>query len=165
MRNDYSYQERTSNEEMFQTGATWLLPFLAGVGTGAALMYFMDPERGRRRRALLRDQAVGLTNDARQAINSTSQDLSNRAYGLYAETRKAVTGTPVSSTAGEQSTGSEMNRSETGLTGRSGTDLTNLSETGRTDRSETGLTHETSSETDLTDETNSSEFGRSATGR
>jgi hypothetical protein len=148
MRNDYSYQERTRNEDMFQTGATWLLPFLAGVGTGAALMYFMDPDRGRRRRALLRDQAVGLTNDAREAINATSQDLSNRAYGLYAETRKAVTGTPVSSTAGEQSTGDQMNRSETGLTDRSETDLTNRSET------------------DLTDETNiNNEFGRSATGR
>lgn len=72
-----------------------LLMFLAGLGTGAALMYFLDPDRGARRRALIRDQAVALTNDAREAIEATTEDLSNRAYGLYAETRKAVTGNAV----------------------------------------------------------------------
>lgn len=73
------------------------LMFLAGLGTGAALMYFLDPDRGGRRRALLRDQAVALTNDAREAIDATTEDLSNRAYGLYAETRKAVTGSALPS--------------------------------------------------------------------
>ena len=76
-----------------------MIAFLAGVGTGAALMYFLDPDRGGRRRALIRDKAVGLTNDARQALNATSQDLSNRAYGVYAETSKAVTGKPIDETA------------------------------------------------------------------
>ena len=75
-----------------------MIAFLAGVGTGAALMYFLDPDRGGRRRALIRDKAVGLTNDARQALNATSQDLSNRAYGVYAETSKAVTGKPIDET-------------------------------------------------------------------
>ena len=75
-----------------------MIAFLAGVGTGAALMYFLDPDRGGRRRALVRDKAVGLTNDARQAINAASADLSNRAYGAYAETSKAVTGTPIDET-------------------------------------------------------------------
>jgi hypothetical protein len=76
-----------------------MIAFLAGVGTGAALMYFLDPDRGGRRRALIRDKAVGLTNDARQAINAASEDLSNRAYGVYAETSKAVTGKPIDETA------------------------------------------------------------------
>ena len=75
-----------------------MIAFLAGVGTGAALMYFLDPDRGGRRRALIRDKAVGLTNDARQAINAASEDLSNRAYGVYAETSKAVTGKPIDET-------------------------------------------------------------------
>ncbi len=69
-----------------------MIAFLAGVGTGAALMYFLDPDRGGRRRALVRDKAVGLTNDAREALNAASGNLSNRAYGVYAETSKAVTG-------------------------------------------------------------------------
>lgn len=80
-----------------------LLMFLAGMGMGAALMYFLDPDRGRRRRALMMDKAIGLSNDAREAINATSQDLSNRAYGLYAETRKAVTGRSLSSQSSHQS--------------------------------------------------------------
>ena len=86
------------------------LIFLAGLGAGAALMYFLDPERGGRRRALLRDQAVALTNDAREAIEATSEDLQNRAYGLYAETRKAVTG----SALGSSGQGNESNTSQTG---------------------------------------------------
>ena len=81
----------------------WLM-FLAGIGTGAALMYFLDPDRGRGRRSYIRDQAVGLTNDATEAISNTAQDLSNRAYGVAAETRKAVTG------SAEGGTGNEQNR-------------------------------------------------------
>ena len=76
-----------------------MIAFLAGVGTGAALMYFLDPDRGGRRRALVRDKAVGLTNDAREAISATSADLSNRAYGVYAQTSKAITGKPIDEAA------------------------------------------------------------------
>lgn len=72
-----------------------LIAFLVGVGTGAALMYFLDPDRGARRRSLARDQAVALKNDASDAISKTAEDLSNRAYGVAAETVKAVTGTPI----------------------------------------------------------------------
>lgn len=78
-----------------------MIAFLAGVGTGVALMYFLDPDRGRRRRALLRDKAVGLGNDARQTINAATEDLSNRAYGVYAQTSKAVTGKAIDETATE----------------------------------------------------------------
>ncbi len=69
--------------------------FLCGLGTGAALMYFLDPDRGRRRRALVRDKAVALSNDASEAISGTAEDLSNRAYGIMAETNKAITGKPI----------------------------------------------------------------------
>jgi hypothetical protein len=78
------------------------LVFLAGLATGAALMYFLDPDRGGRRRALLRDQAVGISNDVREAINNTTEDLSNRAYGVVAETTKAVTGTPYDETGNNE---------------------------------------------------------------
>lgn len=108
MRNEYSYQRRTMNDSAFRTGGmNSFLFFIAGLAAGAGLMYFMDPDRGRRRRAMLRDQAVGLSNDARQAINARTEDLSNRAYGLYVKTRKAVTGT-------DASTGKENRSSETG---------------------------------------------------
>lgn len=66
-------------------------------------MYFLDPERGRTRRALVGDQLTALTNDAQDALGKASRDLSNRAFGLYAETRKAVTGSGESSDAETQS--------------------------------------------------------------
>ncbi len=72
----------------------WLW-ILGAAGAGAAAMYLLDPQKGARRRSLIRDKAVGLSNDAREAISDTTRDLSNRAYGLIAETTKAITGTPI----------------------------------------------------------------------
>jgi hypothetical protein len=69
-----------------------LLTFVAGLGSGAALMYFLDPDRGRTRRTLVSDQVTGLANDAQDAIGKTQRDLQNRAKGLWVETKKAVTG-------------------------------------------------------------------------
>ena len=69
-----------------------LLRLLFGLGAGAALMYFLDPDRGRRRRAVVRDKAVGLSDDARDRISGAAQDLSNRATGMLHEARKAVSG-------------------------------------------------------------------------
>jgi hypothetical protein len=115
MRNDNSYQQ-----DSWQMGMnSSLLMFLAGVGTGAALMYFLDPDRGGRRRALLMDQAVSIGNDAREAFDATTEDLSNRAYGLYAETRKAV-GSPLPSNRDNQSNtiqsdDNQMSDNQTGL--------------------------------------------------
>lgn len=48
-------------------------------------MYLLDPDRGRRRRALLRDKAKGLSNDALKAASRKSHDLRNRAQGLLHE--------------------------------------------------------------------------------
>jgi hypothetical protein len=121
MRNNYSNQQRTMNDDSYwSAGMSPLLMFLAGLGTGAALMYLMDPDRGRTRRALLRDQAVGLGNDAREAINATTEDLSNRAYGIYAETRKAVIGSAVSPADENQSSDAAMNRSNDNQTNETG---------------------------------------------
>ena len=60
---------------------------LGGLGLGAGLMYFFDPQMGRRRRALVRDQAVRLGNDAADALRDRTRDLGNRAYGLACEAR------------------------------------------------------------------------------
>jgi hypothetical protein len=66
------------------------LAVLGGLGAGAAAMYFLDPDRGTRRRALVRDKAVGLTNDAKQAITGKAKDLRNRASGLAHEAKGLV---------------------------------------------------------------------------
>jgi hypothetical protein len=66
------------------------LALLAGIVTGAALMYFLDPQQGGGRRALLRDKFTGLSNDATDILGKATRDLSNRAQGLIAEATKAV---------------------------------------------------------------------------
>lgn len=63
---------------------------LGGVGVGAGLMYFLDPERGRRRRAGVRDKMVSLGNHATCAVDRVgglSRDMRNRAYGMLAEAK------------------------------------------------------------------------------
>lgn len=62
-----------------------LFTMLATLGLGAGLMYFYDPDRGRRRRALVRDQAVSLRSQADDAIEVSLRDLRNRVRGLMAE--------------------------------------------------------------------------------
>jgi hypothetical protein len=69
-----------------------VLAVLAGAGVGALVMYLFDPNGGGRRRALIRDKAVGLSNDAKQAFNKTTTDLSNRAQGLAHEAKSLISG-------------------------------------------------------------------------
>src|SRR5436305_3939020 len=63
------------------------LALLAGVGVGAGLMYLLDPQTGRRRRALVRDQAYHVWNEAQDGWDTLRSDVRNRAYGLASETR------------------------------------------------------------------------------
>ena len=67
-----------------------LLTILGGLGAGAALMYFMDPEKGRTRRAQVQDKFNGLGNDLRNEFEGRSKDLSNRAKGLLHEAKSAL---------------------------------------------------------------------------
>lgn len=64
---------------------------LGGLGAGAALMYFLDPERGTRRRHLVRDKLVHAGRVAGDAAETTSRDLRNRAQGVAANARSRVT--------------------------------------------------------------------------
>lgn len=70
---------------------------LLWLGLGAAAMYLLDPEQGRRRRALMRDQMTKARRVMRERASGKAQDLRNRAHGLAAETRRAVSETPESS--------------------------------------------------------------------
>lgn len=88
--------------------------FIGGLIAGATIMYFLDPDRGARRRSLVRDKAVALKNDATDAISTAAEDLSNRAYGTVAEATKAVTGTPIDELGSDENAREEKGRSATG---------------------------------------------------
>jgi len=64
--------------------------FLAGAAIGAGLMYLLDPQGGRRRRALIRDKAYGWANDAQEYAGKTARHLGNVAHGMVHEARSAV---------------------------------------------------------------------------
>ncbi|MCG3163150.1 MAG: hypothetical protein JMDDDDMK_04533 [Acidobacteria bacterium] len=66
----------------FQTAAT----LIGGLGIGAGLMYLLDPDKGRRRRALVRDQMAHAAYTAEHAMGKASRDMSNRARGMVART-------------------------------------------------------------------------------
>ena len=60
---------------------------VGGVGLGAALMYIFDPDRGKRRRTLIRDKVEAAGNKISDKAEKTGRDLKNRAYGVVAETK------------------------------------------------------------------------------
>src|SRR5690606_24938145 len=63
---------------------------LAGAGLGAGLMYLLDPDTGRRRRALTRDRLVHATHVAGHAAGAAGRDLAHRAAGAAARIRGRV---------------------------------------------------------------------------
>jgi hypothetical protein len=68
---------------------------LAGLGVGAGLMYFVDPQEGRRRRARLRDTAVHAGRTAKVAAGTVSRDAEHRAAGVVARARASRVRQPV----------------------------------------------------------------------
>jgi uncharacterized membrane protein len=63
---------------------------LAGMGVGLGLMYFLDPDRGRRRRALVRDRVTHAARLTRDAAGASGRDLTQRASGVAARLRAGV---------------------------------------------------------------------------
>jgi hypothetical protein len=59
----------------------------AGVGVGALIMYMLDPEQGRRRRALARDQVTSFANTAEKQIEAKARHYSNKARGVMSRMR------------------------------------------------------------------------------
>ena len=64
-----------------------LLALLGGIGVGALLMYMYDPDRGNRRRALVRDKMMKFNRQTQQAVTGHVKDLRNRAKGMLHEAK------------------------------------------------------------------------------
>lgn len=71
------------------------LTFGAGLGLGTGLMYLLDPDRGRRRRALLRDKGVWAARKTGDCFEVTARDLRNRTQGLVTEIQSRFSSEPV----------------------------------------------------------------------
>ena len=84
------YRQRFGHRgcEIFATGGEQAmnkaLLFGAGLGVGTAAMFLLDPDRGKRRRALVRDKfALALTKTG-DCMEVTGRDLRNRTRGTIA---------------------------------------------------------------------------------
>jgi osmotically-inducible protein OsmY len=69
--------------------------FLCGTALGVAAMYMLDPDRGRRRRAVVGDKAASLALDTQRALRAATRDAAHRIDGLRARARHLLTDEPV----------------------------------------------------------------------
>src|SRR5262249_41827373 len=69
---------------------------LGALALGAVAVYLFDPDRGRRRRALVRDKLARVAHRTGDAMETTSRDVTNRARGVVAELRSAFNRADVS---------------------------------------------------------------------
>jgi uncharacterized membrane protein len=58
---------------------------MSAAGLGAGLMYVFDPDRGKRRRGLLRNKMIHATKVAGAVTGKTSRDVRNHVLGVFAE--------------------------------------------------------------------------------
>jgi CBS domain-containing protein len=97
------------------TGLSAFAACSIGFGLGAGLMYLLDPNSGRRRRAVVRDKTTSYVNTSSEYLDKKRRHLSNKAQGLAAETRSALRNVServgMGQTAG---TGSQTSRTPTG---------------------------------------------------
>lgn len=64
---------------------------LAGASLGAGMMYLLDPNQGKRRRAQIRDQLGHLTRQTGGTASITARDLRHHVQGTVAEVRSRFT--------------------------------------------------------------------------
>lgn len=71
------------------------LTFGAGLGLGTGIMYLLDPDRGKRRRALLRDKFAWAARKTGDGLGVTARDLRNRSQGLITDIQSRFSSEPV----------------------------------------------------------------------
>jgi len=70
-----------------QSTSNWLAIVAAAV-LGAAAMFMLDPDKGKRRRALARDKIGRAIKDGRHALVGAARDAGHRWQGVRAEARR-----------------------------------------------------------------------------
>lgn len=71
------------------------LAFGTGVGVGTGLMFLLDPDQGKRRRALLRDKCYSAARKTSEGMGVTARDLRNRTQGIVSGVQSRFSSEPV----------------------------------------------------------------------
>ena len=98
-----------ANESHFWSNLGWLL---VGAGLGALTTYMLDPDRGRRRQALVRDQMVHASKVVQREVPKKIRYAQDRLQGLQHELGLAGEGGPDG--AGEDSPDWESEHNDDG---------------------------------------------------
>jgi len=61
---------------------------LIGAVVGGTAMFMLDPDRGARRRAVVRDKSAAVARKTRQAAGATGREVGNRLGGMRATLRE-----------------------------------------------------------------------------
>jgi hypothetical protein len=69
-------------------GKTALIAGIAGIGLGSGLMFFLDPGRGKQRRAVLRDRAKSTSRQLGRMAESVDRSAHDLAKGADALTKR-----------------------------------------------------------------------------
>jgi len=67
---------------------TWAV--VASFALGVAAMYFLDPDKGRRRRAIVRDRSRSAVAEILDFVNIAAHDAAHRAQGVRAQAQRLV---------------------------------------------------------------------------
>ena len=87
-----------------------ITPFLVGLGSGIAAAFFLDRDRGRQRRALIRDKTASLGRSTKRAFGVIGRDVRQRAHGIGSRARKVLSRAPVSDEVLTERIRSELGR-------------------------------------------------------
>ena len=68
--------------------------FGTGLGIGTGLMFLLDPNQGKRRRAMLRDKCYWAARKTGEGMEVTARDLRNRTYGLVSDVQSRFSSAP-----------------------------------------------------------------------
>ena len=72
-----------------------LARIVAAFAAGAAAMYYLDPDGGRRRRTMVRDRGVAMGHDAQRVAQAKARRMVGHTRGALARARAALADAPV----------------------------------------------------------------------
>lgn len=75
---------RRQEPEIRYESSTSFFALIGAAGLGATLMYFLDPDNGKRRRALVRDQVIHGRNLVQDATEAAVRNAANHTRGAIA---------------------------------------------------------------------------------
>jgi gas vesicle protein len=81
---------RRQPEIRYESSGTSFFALLGAIGAGAALMYFFDPETGRRRRALVRDKYAQGRTVLRDKTESAVHSAADQTRGAIARIQSRI---------------------------------------------------------------------------